>query len=69
MDKVKSTLPGLPSPVIPLFVMPAMSKSLINDDNDSDYYEAFMKRQNKADKKYDTLRELVSLPIALKIVV
>ena len=62
--QIKSTPlePGLPSPASLLFnhpiwsIMTIINRLPIKSDNDDEHYEAFINRQAKNDRKYDTAR-------------
>ena len=61
--------PDLSSPATLSFNYPirstmlVISRALTNANNADDHYKAVVKRQTKADKKYDTLRNYNSIPI------
>ena len=51
------------------FLIPIISRSPINADNDDDHYDALVDGQMKADKKYETLRNQNSIPTGSAVVV
>ena len=42
-------------------IMLVINRTQINTNNEDDYYEALVERQEKADKSYDTLRNYNSI--------
>ena len=67
--------PELPSPATMLFnhpttgIMPIINRPVVGRDNDEEHYEALIKRQTENDKKQDTPRYYVSIPIGSTVVV
>ena len=49
-------------------MMPVIDRTPINTNNDDDHYERSLERQEKADQKYDTLRNYNSIAIGSTVV-